>query len=99
MGLTRKITSVFTLGLVDFRSAKDRTAAHTKAIRRQSKKQTRLLREQAVRLPAQPPSASPLPPPAPASSVADELGRLAALRDAGVLTDEEFAAQKTRLLG
>jgi Short C-terminal domain len=34
-----------------------------------------------------------------AFSVADELKKLAELRDAGVLTDEEFAAQKARLLG
>lgn len=33
-----------------------------------------------------------------ASSAADELQKLAELRDAGVLTDEEFAAQKSRLL-
>lgn len=31
--------------------------------------------------------------------VADQLGKLAALRDAGVLTDEEFAAQKAKILG
>lgn len=31
-------------------------------------------------------------------SVADELAKLAQLRDSGVLTDEEFAAQKARLL-
>jgi hypothetical protein len=31
-------------------------------------------------------------------SVADELAKLAALRDGGVLTDEEFAAAKSRLL-
>jgi hypothetical protein len=34
-----------------------------------------------------------------ASSVADELAKLAHLRDAGVLTDQEFAAQKAKLLG
>jgi hypothetical protein len=33
------------------------------------------------------------------SSVADELTKLAQLRDAGVLTDQEFAAQKAKLLG
>jgi len=42
------------------------------------------------------------PPPAPASSGTDEmleqLRQLAALRDQGVLTDEEFAAQKARIL-
>lgn len=34
-----------------------------------------------------------------APSVADELAKLAGLRDSGVLTDEEFAAQKAALLG
>jgi hypothetical protein len=33
-----------------------------------------------------------------ASSVADELGKLMALRDAGALSPEEFEAQKARLL-
>lgn len=33
------------------------------------------------------------------SSVAEELAKLAALKDAGVLTDDEFAEQKRRLLG
>ena len=43
------------------------------------------------------------PPEAPASGppvdVADQLRKLAALRDEGILSDEEFAAQKSRLLG
>jgi hypothetical protein len=44
------------------------------------------------------------PPPAPApaaggSSVIDQLKELAALKDAGVLTEAEFTAQKTKLLG
>jgi hypothetical protein len=34
----------------------------------------------------------------PTPSLADELGRLAALRDRGVLTDDEFSAQKAKLL-
>jgi hypothetical protein len=33
------------------------------------------------------------------TSVADEIGKLAALRDQGVLTADEFNAQKTALLG
>jgi hypothetical protein len=33
------------------------------------------------------------------ASPADELAKLAALRDSGVLTDQEFSAQKTVLLG
>jgi len=45
------------------------------------------------------PPAPPAPPaPAPAST-ADELTKLADLRDRGVLTEEEFQAQKQRVLG
>lgn len=36
---------------------------------------------------------------APPASIADELIKLAALRDAGVLTDAEFADQKSKMLG
>jgi hypothetical protein len=39
------------------------------------------------------------PPPAPAADPIQQLKDLAALRDQGVLTDEEFAAQKARILG
>ena len=42
------------------------------------------------------------PPAAPAAPVADpieQLQRLAALKDQGILTDEEFAAQKAKILG
>jgi multidrug resistance efflux pump len=46
---------------------------------------------------------APPPPPAPAgtggSDVTAELERLAALRNQGVLSDEEFAAAKAKLLG
>ena len=41
----------------------------------------------------EPPLATP-----PATSVADELGKLAQLKTAGVLTEEEFAAEKAKLL-
>ena len=43
-----------------------------------------------------PSSAATVPAPV---SVADELAKLVQLRDAGALTDEEFAAQKAKLLG
>jgi hypothetical protein len=39
------------------------------------------------------------PPPAPPADPIQQLKDLAALRDQGVLTDEEFAAQKARILG
>lgn len=42
----------------------------------------------------------PVPVAAPSvSSLADELTKLAALRDQGILTDDEFNTQKARLLG
>ena len=47
-----------------------------------------------------PPQYAPPPPePAPAADPIQQLKDLAALRDQGVLTDEEFAAQKARILG
>lgn len=49
-----------------------------------------------------PPPSTPPPPPAPTQaaplSVADELAKLADLKDRGVLTDDEFAAEKAKLL-
>jgi len=44
------------------------------------------------------------PPPAPAPAAAgpsrvDQLREIAALKDQGVLTEEEFAAEKARILG
>ena len=47
--------------------------------------------------------APPPPPPAPApaggSDMIEQLKQLGALHDQGILTDEEFAAQKAKLLG
>jgi uncharacterized protein DUF4429/putative oligomerization/nucleic acid binding protein len=51
--------------------------------------------EQAIAARAQGAPSSPAPP----SSTADELKKLAELHDAGVLSDEEFAQQKAKLLG
>ena len=45
------------------------------------------------------PKAAPVAPAPNAIGVADELKKLVELRDSGVLTDEEFTAQKARLLG
>jgi hypothetical protein len=57
----------------------------------------------ATRKPAQPPQSEPAEPPpslpgGPITSIAAELRELASLRDAGILTDEEFTEQKQRLL-
>ncbi|WP_138731452.1 50S ribosomal protein L7/L12 [Modestobacter excelsi] len=48
MGLIRKMMSVSSGGVVDFRSDKERTAAYTKAAMKEAKKQTELLRQQAA---------------------------------------------------
>ncbi len=44
---------------------------------------------------AQPPSGSSAPA---GTNAADQLSKLAELRQSGVLTDEEFAAQKAKIL-
>jgi hypothetical protein len=52
--------------------------------------------------PAEPPAPSPSNGPAPAATNVDrlsELAKLGELRDLGVLTEEEFAAEKARILG
>ena len=49
--------------------------------------------------PAYEAAAQPLPPAAPAADMIQQLKDLAALRDQGVLTDEEFETQKARVLG
>jgi Short C-terminal domain len=49
---------------------------------------------------AAPPPPEPAPPPASEGpDVIDQLKRFAELRDQGILTEEEFAAQKAKLLG
>jgi hypothetical protein len=48
MGLIRKIASVSTFGAIDFRSAKDRTAAYARGTRTQARKQTKIM-EQATK--------------------------------------------------
>ncbi len=47
------------------------------------------------------PAAAPAPAPAPAgeASVIDQLKELGELKSQGILTEEEFAAQKAKLLG
>ena len=49
--------------------------------------------------PQQPQQAAPPPPPAqPVASTVDQLKDLAELKQQGILTEEEFAAQKARIL-
>jgi hypothetical protein len=48
--------------------------------------------------PPPPATPSPPPPPAPGSDLLDQLERLGRLRESGVLTEDEFQAQKAALL-
>jgi hypothetical protein len=45
MGVTRKTMSLFTMGAVDWRSDKERAAAYGKGVRRQTRKQTKILKQ------------------------------------------------------
>jgi hypothetical protein len=46
-----------------------------------------------------PPQYAPPPEPAPQQDMVQQLKDLAALKDQGILTEEEFAVQKSRILG
>ncbi len=48
---------------------------------------------------AQPVPAAPAPQPAGEQSTIDQLKELGQLKEQGILTEEEFAAQKAKLLG
>ena len=49
--------------------------------------------------PPQQPQAPQAPPPPAAASTIDQLKELGELKSQGILTEEEFAAQKAKLLG
>jgi len=49
--------------------------------------------------PPPPPPAPPPPAASPAEDATSEIERLAALHDAGSLSDDEFAAAKSKILG
>lgn len=87
MGLIRKSMSLGTLGAVDMRSDKERTAAYTKEAKKQAKKQTAIMEQQArqqsqfqqaqlaMQLQAQQPGTpaqAPEAPKVPAAPVTDE---------------------------
>lgn len=61
-----------------------------------------IIQQETGQAPAAQPSAGPAPaaaPAAPQASYLDQLERLGALRDQGVITEEEFQAQKQKILG
>ena len=76
-------------------------------VRRARSKYTKLYRRRAAQQPVQqapqpapvaPPPPPPAAAPAPANDLIAQLDQLAQLRAAGVLTDDEFAAAKAKLL-
>jgi len=69
---------------------------------RVSRRQARRWGEQEQYAPQQEQYAAPPPPPPPAAAAPDpfeELKQLAQLHEQGILTDDEFAAQKAKILG
>ena len=87
------------------------TAVSNNVSRRQANKWSNQAEEQdaaiqqaaAQQLAAQQAAAPPPPQPAPAAAASgvpvEQLKELAALKEQGILTEEEFAAQKAKLLG
>lgn len=77
------------------------TAVSNNVSRRQANKWAQQEQQQAPQQYAPPPQqyAEPAPAAAPQASMVDQLKELAQLKDSGILTEEEFAAQKAKILG
>lgn len=73
------------------------TAVSNNVSRRQANKWAQQEQQQYAPPPQQ--SAAPAPAAAPQASVVDQLKELAELKQQGILTEEEFAAQKAKILG
>jgi Short C-terminal domain len=65
------------------------------------RQEARYADQAAAQAPPPPEATAPAPPPSagPTPDDIEQLKQLAALRDQGVLTEEEFAAQKAKILG
>lgn len=78
------------------------TAVSNKVSDRHAAKQEQQYEEQQAQQQPQEPQYAPPPPPAPApvseSSMIEQLKQLGELHESGILTDEEFAAQKAKIL-
>lgn len=98
-----RITTVTTKRGMMFGKILVTTAGNTRVIEQVDKREAEavssVVREQVEAATRRPPAASTAPPArTSARGLADELKGLAELRDAGVLTEQEFAEQKARLL-
>ena len=75
------------------------SAVHGRVQQRQRERWAAESQAAAPVAPVAPAPAQPAPAPASTDELIGQLERLGKLRDSGVLTDAEFAAQKARLLG
>jgi hypothetical protein len=95
-GLLNTLVSIITSGnTIDFR------VSHAEAVAVKTVVTDLILGKYDAAAPAAAPAtpaAAPLTPIAPQPDVAEQLQKLASLRDSGILTDEEFTAKKTELL-
>ena len=80
-------TATATRNAVNRRQAKKNVAAYSEAT------------EEVYAEKAPPPQQVQAPPPPPADDTISQLERLGALHAQGILTDEEFTAQKAKILG
>jgi len=69
-----------------------------KAAEKQANADQQAAQQQAAAAPPPPPPPAPAPPAAD-DDLVGQIGQLGKLRDAGVLSDSEFAAAKAKLLG
>jgi hypothetical protein len=71
------------------------TAVRNRVTKRQAE---RWAEQEGGTLPPEPEAPQALPPAAPQESAIDQLKELAQLKEQGILTEEEFAAQKAKIL-
>lgn len=103
------IRGLATVAVVSGTATATRNAVNRRQADKNAKAYTHAMNEAAAQsapppqqyAPPPPPQYAPPPPPAPApqDDTITQLERLADLKDQGILTDEEFAAQKAKILG
>ena len=98
MGLFRKIASVSTAGMIDFRSDKERTAAYTRKAAKEAKKQRKLMETRTGQTELMAKQQALEEGVNHVRGLVEELKALEDLRERGTLTNEEFEAAKQRLL-
>jgi hypothetical protein len=86
-------TATATANAVNRRQASKNVAAYDQAYQQQAAQQPQ------PQYAPEPQYAAPAPAPAPEDDVYTQLERLGALKAQGILTEEEFAAEKAKILG